>query len=42
MQEVILGIIPGVALFALLCVDWWVFNQKFPHASFWAWVLSPR
>jgi type II secretory pathway component PulK len=21
--------------------DWWAFNQKFPHASFWAWVISP-
>ena len=24
------------------CADWWAFNQKFPHASFWAWVISPR
>ncbi len=31
-----------VIVIAAAYVDWWAFKQRFPHASFWAWVISPR
>lgn len=38
---VVIAII-SAAVVAAAYADWRAFNQKFPHASFWAWVISPR
>jgi hypothetical protein len=40
-KYIIIAVVVLVAS-AAAYLDWWAFNQKFPHASFWAWVLSPR
>ncbi len=41
-KRLAIALIIATIITAAAYADWWAFNQKFPHASFWAWVFSPR
>ncbi len=41
-KRVAIALLVAAAIVAAAYADWWAFNQKFPHASFWAWVIAPR
>ncbi len=41
-KRIIIALLIAAIIIAGAYADWWAFTQKYPHASFWAWVISPH
>ncbi len=41
-KRAVIALIVAAVIIAGAYANWWAFKQKFPYASFWAWVIAPR
>ncbi len=41
-KRIVIALLVAVVIIAATYANYWAFKQKFPHASFWVWVISPK
>ncbi len=41
-KRIIIVLLIVAVIIAGVYANYWAFKEKFPHASFWVWVISPK